>query len=62
MVDAANIQIDEAHYELFWVNEVVGETECGQYLFRIVDQVGDDQGSATMDFIMDSEIQQVEFA
>lgn len=62
MVDAANIQIDEAHYELFWVNEVVGETECGQYLFRIVDQDGDDQGSATMDFIMDSEIQQVEFA
>lgn len=61
MIDANVTHYGEDLY-MMWVDEVVGETECGLPLYRIVDEYGNDHGSATMEIIRDARIPQVDFA
>lgn len=61
MIDA-NVTHYGEDLTMMWVDEVVGETDCGLPLYRIVDEYGNNQGSATMEIIRDARIPQVEFA
>ena len=61
MIDANVTRYGEDLF-MMWVDEVVGMTSCGDYLYKIVDEYGNDHGSATMEVIRDSFIPQVEFA
>lgn len=61
MIDA-NVTRYGEDLHMMWVDEVVGMTSCGDCLYKIVDEYGNDHGSATMEVIRDSFIPQVEFA
>lgn len=61
MIDANVTRFGEDTHML-WVDEVVGVTTGGEYLFRIVDEHGNEHGSATMEVIRESFIPQADFA